>query len=290
MALPPGIRLPWRSFRNELQEEKMKVIGKNTLRMAAPALVAVGLLLALPLAAQKDFNQSEKEMLAKYKQARTHFLKGGEYLKKGKLDKAQKEAATSLAILPQYADARLLGAELGYQRGQYEEALKEIETAKSDFVTVKDLYAFSYQEHLARLRDQRDEMEKYVQDMSAGASDKSSSAGRNPAQAAISKARQDIAEIDRKLHEPIPQTLEVPAEFHYIHGNILFKLKRFGEARDQYQAAVKADPRHGNAWNNLVSIHFAGGDPAGALKLLEEAEANGVTVNEKLKKAVLEKK
>lgn len=268
----------------------MNMIGKNTLRMTTMALVAAGLLLALPLAAQKDFSQTEKETLAKYKQARAHFLKGGEFLKKSKLDKAEKEADVSLGILPRYADARLLKAEIAYQRGRYEEALTEVTIAKDDFVTVKDLYAFSYQDYLDRLRKQRDDLENYVKDMSTNVSDKGSSQGRNPAQAAINKARQDITEIDRKLYEPIPQTLAVPAEFHYIHGNILFKLKRFGEARDQYQAAVQADPRHTNACNNLISIHFASGDQAGALKLLEEAEANGVKVNEKLKKAILEKK
>ena len=263
---------------------------KKIMRLDGLLLSVMVLMAVLPLAAQKDFNQSEKEMLAKYKQARTHFLKGGEYLKKGKLDKAQKEADTSLAILPRYADARLLKAEIAYQRGLYEDALTEITIAKDDFVTVKDLYAFTYQDYLDRLRKQRDDLENYVKDMSINVSDKGSSQGRNPAQAAINKARQDITEIDRKLHEPIPQTLEVPAEFHYIHGNILFKLKRFGEARDQYQAAVQADPRHANAWNNLISIHFASGDQATALRLLEEAEGNGVQVNERLKKAILEKK
>jgi hypothetical protein len=40
----------------------------------------------------------------------------------------------------------------------------------------------------------------------------------------------------------------------------------------------------------LISIAFARNDVAGALKYLEQAESNGVTVNEKLKKAVLDKK
>jgi len=264
-------------------------IGKNTLQGAAMALVALSLALAAPLAAQKDFSQTEKEMLAKYKQARAHFLKGGEHLKSGKLEKAEKEADVSLGILPRSADARLRKAELAYQRGRYEDALTEITIAKDDFVTVKDLYAFFYQDYLDRLRKQRDDLDNYVKDMSTNVSDKGSSQGRNPAQAAISKAKQDIAEIDRKLYEPVPQTLEVPAEFHYIHGNILFKLKRFAEARDQYQAAVKADPRHANAWNNLINIHFASGDQANALRLLEEAETNGVQVNAKLKQAILAK-
>ncbi len=267
----------------------MKKIGMNTLRMATPALVAIGLLLTLPLAAQKDFNQSEKEAIEKYKRARPYFLKGGDYLKKGKLDKARKEAETSLQIFPEYAEAHLLMAEVGYQRGQYEEALKEIETGKKDFAAFGKLYTFTYQEYLDRLREQRDEKENYLNSLAAALSNAKSKTEQMRLEAQISKARQDLTSISSRLSSPIPPTLEIPAEFHYIHGNILFKLKRFGEARDQYQAAVQADPRHAKAFNNLISIHFASGDQAGAQKLLEEAEANGVTVNEKLKKAVLEK-
>ncbi len=267
----------------------MKKIGMNTLRMGVPALVAVGLLLALPLAAQKDFNQAEKETIEKYKRARPYFLKGGDYLKKGKLDKARKEAETSLQIFPEYAEAHLLMAEVGYQRGQYEEALQEIQTGKKDFAAFGKLYTFTYQEYLDRLREQRNEKEEYVNQLSTAVAEAKSNTDRQRIEAQISRAKQDLMAIDSRLSNPVPPIMDVPAEFHYIHGNILFKLKRFGEARSQYQAAVQADPRHGNAWNNLISIQFASGDPAGSLKLLEEAEANGVTVNEKLKQAILEK-
>ena len=267
----------------------MNGFGRSTMLVAILALGIAGLLLALPLAAQKDFNQAEKEAIEKYKRARPYFLKGGEYLEKGKLDKARKEAETSLKIFPEYAEAHLLMAELGYQRGEYDEALQEIETAKRDFTAFSKLYTFTYQEYLDRLRDQRDDKESYINQLSVAASEAKSNADRQRIEAQISRAKQEMTVIDSRLNDPIPQTLEVPAEFHYIHGNILFKLKRFGEARDQYQAAVQADPRHAKACNNLISIHFASGDQVGALKLLEQAEANGVTVNEKLKKAILDK-
>ena len=269
---------------------EMRNVSDKSLGPIISCFMAGALLLALPLAAQKDFNQAEKDTIEKYKRARVHFLKGGEYLKKGKLDKARKEAETGLEIFPRYAEARLLLAELAYQRGEYDGALRDIETAKNDFSAFSRLYTYTYQEYLDRLREQRDEKEKVLNMMAAALSNVKSNAERLRIESQVSMAKQDLATIDARLNDPIPPTMDIPAEFHFIHGNILFKLKRYGEAQTFYQATVKTNPRHANACNNLISILFASGDHAGALKCLEQAEANGVAVNEKLKKAILEKK
>jgi pentatricopeptide repeat protein len=166
----------------------------------------------------------------------------------------------------------------------------EIETAKADFLAFSKLYTFSYQEYLDRLRRERDEQAAYVSDLATALSQARSAESRAALESQVSQAKASLAIVDKRLRDPIPPTLDIPAEYHFIHANILFKLKRYGEARSFYQAAVEADPHHENAYNNLISIHFASGDTAGARKYLEQAEANGVRVNEKLKKAVLEKK
>ena len=264
---------------------------KNAMRAAGLALAALGLLLALPLAAQKDFNQSEKETVEKYKRARVHFLKGGEYLKKGKLDKALQAAQAALAIFPEYAEARLLQAEVGYQRAQYEEALKDIEAAKANFRRFSKLYEYSYLQYLELLRQERDLVDKHINDLTMQLTmSPPNDEARQKIEDTISKDKQSRDTLDAKLRSPIPEVLDVPADYQYTHGNILFKMRRFGEAREQYLAAVQADPRHANAWNNLISIHFASHDIAGARKYVQEAEASGVKLNEKLKQAVLEAK
>ncbi|MBN2345706.1 MAG: tetratricopeptide repeat protein [Candidatus Aminicenantes bacterium] len=253
---------------------------------------ALALLLALllPLRAQKDFKQDERAMIEKYKRARVHFLKGAEHLKKGKLEKARKEAAACLEIFPNHADGHWLSAQILYQQGKHEEALKEMETAKSDFAAFAKFYTYSYQEYLDQLRKDREEQEKYINDLAASLSNARTPEARSRAESQVNQAKQALATIDNRLRNPIPPTMDIPAEYHFIHGNILFKLKRFGEARDFYLAAVGADPRHAAAYNNLINIFFASGDVASARKYLQQAEANGVEVHEGLKKAVLEKK
>jgi len=74
---------------------------------------------------------------------------------------------------------------------------------------------------------------------------------------------------------------------YYIHGNILFKLQKFEQARDQYLEAIKTDPRHPGAYNNLINMCYMAKSYEAALKFLNQAEANGVQLNPKLKEAVL---
>ena len=264
----------------------MKPIGQIALRFFAAALLAA---LAFSLAAQKDFNQKERETVEKYKRAKVHFLKSAEHLKKGKMEKARKEADVCLEIFPGYADAHLLVAQLQYQQGQYEAALKKIETAKSAFDTFNKFYAFSYQEYLTRLREERDRRDSQISELGQMMESAPSADEKRRLQDQIDKAKQNLTTLDNRLRDPIPDTLDLPAEYHFIHGNILFKMKRFDQAQGFYLAAVQADPGHANAYNNLINIFFAKGDMAQALKYLKQAEDNGVKVIGGLKKAVLDR-
>ncbi|NTU48935.1 MAG: hypothetical protein HGA84_08040, partial [Syntrophobacteraceae bacterium] len=86
-------------------------------------------------------------------------LKAGAYLEKGKPDKARKEIATCLEILPEYAEALLLRAQLNYQEGALEPALKDVDAAKSNFTAFSKFFTYTYQDYLDRLRDDRDRQE-----------------------------------------------------------------------------------------------------------------------------------
>lgn len=268
----------------------MTIMTAKPVRKIGLALIAGALLLALPLAAQKNFNQEERETMEKYKRAKIHFLKGVEYLSKGKLEKVQKEVDASLDIFPGYSDAHLLLAQLLYQQGQYENALQEIENAKSGFSAIKKFYFDSYQNYIDNLRMERDKKDTQIQELTQEMSSAQNPTLKQQLQDQINELKTIMNTLDNRLREWIPKAIDIPAEYHYIHGNILFKMKRYAEAMGFYEAAVQADPNHANAYNNLISILFSQGDMVRAMKYVEQAEANGVTVNEKLKKAVLERK
>ena len=64
-------------------------------------------------------------------------------------------------------------------------------------------------------------------------------------------------------------------------------MKKFQEAHDQYQEAIRLDPSHGDSYNNLAALYFQVKQYQKALDYLDQAEANGAKVNPEFKKAVL---
>ncbi len=254
--------------------------GARSRRAAARGAALLLLALPLALAAQMGFNQSEKAAIEKFKRAQAHYNKGVEHLKKGGLEMAQREAKACMEIFPDFADSHLLLAMVDYQQGRHASALEEVERAKAGFASVRGLYESSYQEYFTRLREQRDQLAERIADLV--------STGSSPI--LVNEASNRLKAIDLQLRDWRPNAgLELPAEYHFIHGNILFKLKRPAEAESMYRAAIAADPRHANAWNNLISIRFAANDIAGAAKCVQEAEAGGAVLNGKLKQAILDR-
>ena len=269
---------------NDGKKEKIQVIGGMMKRSITGCTghfrlsffsVALLLVLAQPLAAQKNFNQSEKMTVEKFKRARMHFDKGADYLKKGRPAKALKEAELSMEIFSDYSDAYLLLAMIHFQEGKYDAGLAEIEKAKATFGAIREFYTASYQDYINRLREQREFTVNRIAD--AGLS-----------LILMREAEIKLADIDEKLRDLKPTLgLDVPAEYHFVHGNLLFKLKRFDDAQELYLAAVQADPRYANAYANLIGIFLMRGDKASALKYLQQAEGKGVKMDEKLKESVL---
>ncbi|MBU4405896.1 MAG: tetratricopeptide repeat protein [Candidatus Aminicenantes bacterium] len=78
----------------------------------------------------------------------------------------------------------------------------------------------------------------------------------------------------------------VPAEFLSLHGNLLFKLKRFPEAEAKYLEALAIAPGHERCLNNLINIYFISGRIEQARSWLEKAGQQKVKINQGLEKAV----
>jgi Flp pilus assembly protein TadD len=102
-------------------------------------------------------------------------------------------------------------------------------------------------------------------------------------------SRIELGRIDQKLREPIPENPSITAAYHYIHGNILYKSKRFQEASEQYLETIRLDPHHEFAYNNLAGIYYGIGQFQKAFDYLLQAEANGVKVNAAFKKDLEDK-
>jgi pentatricopeptide repeat protein len=266
------------------------MIKRLTVLAAAPLAAALALGAPAPRG-QVGFKQDERAMVQKFKASNAKLEQAKSQFAKGRLDKAEKALRECLAIFPKNPDAQYLMAQIQLKRGELEAALASIEGAERSFTEVSQLYTFTHQEMMIELRDQKTKLQESIRAAEDQLAQLRSQPRSEETQAAIARAegnaqkdRNLVAQIDRQLENPIPQTMATPSGYHFIHGNILFKMKNFAAAAAQYQETVRLDPRQGPAYNNLASIHFAAGQYQKALDFLNEAEKNGVKVNPAFKK------
>jgi len=263
---------------------------KRTIIAVLSLAAGLGLLAATALG-QIGFKQDERMLVQKYKASTAKFEEGKALFAKGKFGEAEKKLRECLATFEKHADAHWLMAQIELKRGDVDAALVSIESAKTYFVEIGQLYSYTHQEMMNDLRDQRARLEESVR---AGEDAVSQLRSQRPGdmtqteinkqQGAVEQDKNLIAQIDQQLRNPIPQTMTIPASYYYVHGNVLFKLKRYQDAVIQYQETVRLDPGHEFASNNLASILFAAGQYQEALDVLIRAEANGVKINPAFKK------
>jgi len=244
-----------------------------------------------PLLAQKEPGQSQKGATSKWEQANTLFLKGKDYFAKKELGRAETEFKACLEILPGHAEALFFLAQVDYAKGDFARALAEIQKADAAHAAMSGGGGFVDADSREALLEERAEKERevaFIED-TLTASPCKSDVQLVSLPEAIENLRREISSINAKLNEqwqPEPQPL--PADYFFVHANILFKMKRFQEAQSFYLKAIDADPRHLPAYNNLINLCYVTRDFEKALKFIEQAEANGVALNPKLKEAIIQ--
>lgn len=236
---------------------------------------------------QRDFHMTERKLVDKFKMADAKFQKGKGLFIKEKYEKAEAELRACLEVMPEHADALFFLSQIDYKKGDFEQALADIEKAKSNYELIGQLYTFTHQERLEALRDEKFRLETTLSDLQNELNRARTDEERQKIQSSIMQVKNSISPINSRLNEPVPPVLKIPADYHYFHGNFLFKLKRFDEALDQYLEAIHTEPRHASAYNNLVNLYYMSRNYESALKFIDQAEAAGVKLNPELKKAVL---
>ena len=236
---------------------------------------------------QKSFKINEKKLVEKFKRSDAIFQKGKEDFIKEKYDKAEKELKTCLELMPEHAEAYFFLAQIDLKKGEFNQALADIEKAESNYEFIGQFYAYTQELRLEQLRDDKSRLEgelgAYRDKLAKATTDEE----RQRIQALLISTQGQLSSINSRLNEPLPDVLVIPGDYYYIHGNILFKLQKFQEAHDRYLEAIKLDAKHPGAYNNLINLCYMAKNYDEALKFVNQAEANGVPLNPKLKEAVL---
>lgn len=252
--------------------------------------VLAGLLLSAGLSAQIAYNEGDQKLRETYKRANPLYLKANKFLGKNDLKQAEAKAMECLALMPEHANATFLIAQLQLKRQEFPKALETIVKAKENFKLMAGLITFTHQEYMDSLRSRIEGLEQaknnYEEILAALGQN---TTARAQYEGHLVKVNAQIDAVRNQLREPIPQTFDIPSDYHYIHGNILFRLRRHSEAVEQYNRAIEADPTHSNAYNNLSLALFSLNRFDEAMDCLIRAEAAGAKVNPDFKKALTEK-
>ena len=246
------------------------------------------------LSGQKRFMLNQRDAL-KFKMAKQHLQKGQALLNKEKYKKAEKALRRCIEVFPKFSHAYYYLSQIFYKKANYQQALEHIEKARKNYKFIADYWVNSQLEHKELLKEEKRKLKELIMDLEKQLSDldfrimsaEAKQTQRQMLQHRIDTSKNTIIKIDDRLREPIPSVSEMPAEYHYLYGNILFKFKRFGDSFNQYLEAIRVNPCYVDALNNLANLKFMARKYKDALSYLEKAEKCGGKVNPKFKEAIL---
>ncbi len=228
----------------------------------------------------------EKASIEKFVQANKYFKAANQAFMKGNYKKAESGVEKCLSVFDRHAHGHFLMSQLLYRQGHFFEALEHIKEAEADFVFLVEWLSRFQEGQSNSQKAERMMLRSALQELEASFEQYDCTRGISQA---ISATQKEINRFDSRDISSANKRAAVPAEYAYLHGNILFKLKKYDLARDRYLAAVNINPRHADAYNNLVNLLYLAGEYRLALDYAKQAVDGGAAINPDLKKAVLAK-
>jgi tetratricopeptide (TPR) repeat protein len=243
------------------------------------ALLFSALLLSPGLSQQRSVTTADQQL------AQLHYRSGWQALKAESFDEAAREFQAAIDVIPGFTLAYYgLGrADMGGRH--FVEAVAAYERCKALYLEAAGR-KFSGQIDANRAReDQQMELREAIRQTSQGPQTQRSQEMIRQFQSQLRLVRQDQ---DRGMNVSIDSS--VPAFVSLALGSAYFRTSRFDDAEREYKAAVAADPKLGEAWNNLGVVYATTSRYAEAERALEAAEKVGYAVNPQLKEDIKRQK
>jgi glyoxylase-like metal-dependent hydrolase (beta-lactamase superfamily II)/Tfp pilus assembly protein PilF len=254
---------------------------------AAVVVIMLLLLIGSALAESGDLQASSEAAIKKYKSSHIHFLKGEKQFRKGKYESSIKELAKCLDILSFHDRAHFYLAYIYYKQGELPKALIHIQKAKEGYEVLADLQFDEWLEVQQSVLDQIQRKQSLEGNLESVTDTCSYDEWAQMFNLSIDDAEQNIRNLEGEQRSAGISNSFPPADYFYLHGNILFKLKDFKQARENYTKAVEIDPKHTDAHNNLTAAFYSENMFREALDSIERAELRGIETNPDLKMAVM---
>ena len=239
-------------------------------------------LLSIAIAANVSIVDAQQLSERDQHAATQHFKRGMEALLGEQYDDAEQEFRGAVKIDPLY-DAAFYGLGQVYMATKrFESAVKAYIAARDAFKSATSAEALASASSDRRLKDQIDALKDYERNLTRQAA-----VARNPsARAALDRIRDQIQQMESRMHRSGGPPPPVPAGFSMALGSAYFRLNQLTEAEREYKAAIAVDSTFGEAHNNLAVVYLVTGRAADADASLKAAERAGFSVNPRLKEDI----
>jgi tetratricopeptide (TPR) repeat protein len=208
-----------------------------------------------------------------------HYRKGDDALHAERLEEAVREfgAAIRLDPLLTLAHYGLGQSYMGLKR--YPDAVRAFEGCRSAFQAVSNLGL----RNAADADRRRTEAIQALRESIALLQRNTRLATAN--QNSVRQLEERVRELER-TRQGGGESFDVPAEVPFSLGSAYFRAGSLPDAEREYLAAIKANPKLGEAHNNLAVVYLLTRRPQEAQREVDAAEKAGFRVNPQLKKDI----
>ncbi len=274
----PSRVIMYRDFRRRNKMSRKRVYSKSFLLLSFIILICLQNIFSL-----QPPSRGDSDLFKEYRSAEKYLQKGINSLEKGDLKNAEEQFLKCLEKFPPYAEADFFLSQISYQKGDLENALIRIEKAKQNSEIMAEFLMNAQKEAESQRRAKRIEMGRQLENLEAAWETQDAKCAFT---AAIISTRSEINALDGQEAIAVASSTFIPANYFYLHGNILFRLKDYDNSLKQYLAAIQIDPKHGEAYNNLANLYYMLRRYDEALDCLGQSVSSGVEINENLKAAI----
>lgn len=221
------------------------------------------------------------DALKQLQSAGKYYTKGLSEFHKRNSRKATNAFENCLNKMPQHAYAYYYLANLFYIQEDYHKSLSYIEQALGNFDFMQELNAYAAKQKVKQM----DSMRETLEEMWDSTNSCRDSRAIEFAWDQLDKEEGDLELATEKRQKMVER---MKAQYTYFHGNILYQLKQIPDAFRRYEEAIKLDPLHAGAYNNLIAICYLARQYPTALAFFEKAEEEGLdeSLNLELKESL----
>jgi len=224
-----------------------------------------------------------EESMKLFESSNPHYLEGVEKFTNGDMKGASESFGKCIETMPQHAYAHYYLANFYYIGQDFSNSLAHIEKALANIDFMQELSALADERKSWKFASLRGSLEEMWN---------STNSCRDSRAIELAYDQLDKEESDMELATRKRQKAMLRMKAHYVYfcGNILLNLQWYNDALQHYQEAIRLNPRHADAYNNIIAILYMAKEYSKALLFWERAEDQGLDeqLNLKLKASLYE--